>query len=173
MATKVEAIHNLVKALGASDAKYSDEKTIAAAIQDLADAVEDGAISAGGGGSSDFLRCDITETEDEDGSSTVRISNAAKLVSALTYGSGYSPVVVPVFRAYDDAPKVLMLTVVNVEEGGASISFGPDSADMYFMVGIASGGSIMAVVKPDYETPVAVQVVDDELVFTVNEGGSD
>jgi hypothetical protein len=170
MATKVEAIHNLVRALGATGSQYTDDMTIAAAIQDLADAVEDGAISAGGGGS-DFLRCDIIVTEG-DGGDTVRISNAAKLVSALTYGSGYSPVVVPVYSGYGDPSQVFMLTTAEVTEENASINFGPDSVDIYYMVGRMANGTLMATAKPNYETPITAQIVNDEIVFTVAQSSS-
>lgn len=76
MATKTQAIHNLVKALGASDAKYTDEGTIAAAIQDLADAVEDGAISAGGGSIPT-----ITVTEYDDNTNTGTMTGFQSLMS--------------------------------------------------------------------------------------------
>jgi hypothetical protein len=169
MATKVEAIHNLVRALGATGSQYTDDMTIAAAIQDLADAVEDGAISAGGG-SSDFLRCDITVTETADGDN-VRISNAAKLVSALTYGSGYDPIVGPVLHNYSDDPLVFMMTTAMVGMGGGGINFGPDGEDVYYAV-FMEGGTLMAMAKPNYETPIATQIVDDEIVFTVAQSSS-
>lgn len=78
MTTKVEAIHSLVRALGADDAKYSDEQTIAAAIQDLAEAVEDGMVGTGGGGT---LAITLTLVEHAQGRAVV--AGMPQMVDAL------------------------------------------------------------------------------------------
>lgn len=44
------AVHEVTTALGATASEYNDESSIARSIQDIADAIEDGAISIGGAG---------------------------------------------------------------------------------------------------------------------------